>query len=343
MNSKISLTGKYWVAALAAASLVFSSCQKKDPILGALPSPSFTSVALTPASGAASNIQLINTTPDHGIAFWTIPGLGSFKGDTVNVAFVFAGTYPVQLVVAGHGGIDSVTQSVTVDKDNPYAADSTTILGVLTGAGFGGQQQRTWTAERVVNSVIVWDNYADCLGQIAGGGGAWWAFGAGEIDPKTGRNGYLDDQYTFTFGKTGQLIYDDNNTVYLDGGSSSWTGALPAPWNSYSGTTSSTDLYNLVPALKPWGSGSFTYTTAASGGAMGLGTITVKGTGAHVGLPDKTNGGDETTPTASSVTYDVLKINTGLTDINTGAIYDEVILGVAEPNLVWTFMFRSDR
>lgn len=345
---------------VAIMSLFLSSCQKKSPTLGALPVPNFKSVALTPTSDStAANMELINTTPTAGIAYWNIPGVGTFKGDTVKATFVFAGTYPVQLVVAGEGGIDSVTQTVNVANNNTFAVGPTTLLGVLTGAGLG-KTQRTWIAERVVNSVIVWDNYTDCLGQIHGGGGAWWAFGAAEIASGTGRDGYLDDQYTFTFAKVGQFIYNDNNTVYLDDGGSGWTKALPAPWNGYLGTYASTTdstittssqstptstaVYGVVPALKPWGSGTFGYSIAAApAGAMKLGTITVNGLGAHIGLPDKANSGDELTPTATSVTYDVLQINTGLKDVTTSATYDEIILGVQDAGIVWTYMLRSNR
>ena len=425
--------------AVSIYSLLLSSCAKKVPTLNAsVPTPSFTYTMLTPTSDStAQNLELINTSKDAMAAYWTIPGVGNFKGDTIKLIIQHAGTYTVKLAAGGPGGLsDTTSQDITIDKDNPYTVkaafnyqiltptsfensqnlelistsqyelsaswsvsdsdgnsmgtyegetvkvtipsagkywvkltaagyggltdtstqmvtitqdnpygnDPNSIFGILNGLGLG-LTQRTWIPERVVNSVIVWDNYADCLNQINGGGGAWWAFGAGEIATNgTGRDGYLDDQYTITVGKPGQLIYNDNKTVYLDKGGSGWTGALSSGWNDSLGTYSSTDLYNLFPALKPWASGTFTYSiTTAPTGAMHLGTITVNGVGAHIGLQDKTNSGDETTPTASSVTYDVLRISPGLTDASTGATYDEIILGVQESGLVWTFMFRSNR
>lgn len=418
---------------------ILSSCTKSEPSLNAtVPTASFTYNLLTPTSDTtAQNLELINTSQNGMVAYWSVPGIGTFKGDTIKLAIQHAGTYTVKLAAGGPGGLsdttsqditidkdnpytvkagfkyqiltptsfanaqnlelistsryeqsaswsvtdkdgnsmgiydgdtakvtlasagtysvrltatgyggltDTLTQMVTITQDNPYGNDPNGIFGILNGLGLG-LTQRTWVAERVINSVIVWDNYTDCLNQIAGGGGAWWAFGAGEIATDgTGRDGYLDDQYTFTAGTTGQLIYDDNKTVYLDQGGSTWTKALPAPWNDSLGTVSSTTLYNTVPALKPWGSGTFSYTiTTAPTGAMHLGTITLKGTGAHFGLPDKANSGDQTVPTATSVTYDVLKINPGLTDAGTGATYDEMIIGLQESGLVWTFMFRSNR
>jgi hypothetical protein len=355
MNKKISITISSLMGVAAMLSLLFSSCSKNNPSLGALPVPSFTSVTLTPTSDAnAQNLELINTTPTPGIAYWNIPGVGNFQGDTVMVTFVFAGSYPVQLAIAAQGGIDSVTQSVNIDQNNPYAVSPTTLLGVLTGAGLG-KTQRTWTPNRVIASCVVWDNYNDILSAMDGAGGSWWQFGAAEIAKGTGRDGYLDDQYTFTFEKVGQLIFNDNNTVYLDQGGSGWTGALPNGWNGYLGTYASTRdstilassqapsnteaVYRLVPALTPWGSGTFTYSFAtAPAGAMGLGTITVNGVGAHFGLQDKTNGSDVNTPTATSVTYDVLRISTNLTDA--GGTYDELIVGISA-GAPWGFRFKS--
>lgn len=348
------------VAAVGLAAGILSSCSKSTPTLNvSVPMASFTYNMLRPTSDTtAENLELINTSTNAMTGYWSVTDdegntIGTYTGDTVKLAIVFAGTYNVKMAAAGPGGLsDTIQQTVTIDKDNTYAAGATTLLGVLTGAALG-KTQRTWMADRVVNSVIVapgpannGEGFTTALNQINGtGGGVWWAFGPGEIDPKTGRNGYFDDQYTFTFGKTGQLIYDDNKTVYLDQGGSGWTKALPSPWNSYLGTTSSTDLYNLVPALKPWGSGTFSYALASAPvGAMKLGQITVKGVGAHFGLPDKTNAGELVTPTVSSITYDVLQLQTGLKDSD-GTIYDEITVGLTYDSAgdVWTFMFRSNR
>jgi len=344
MNKKITITAGYLALVVSIMGLL-SSCMGKEPSLGALPVPSFTSVTLTPTNNAPANLQLINTTPPPSIAFWYIPDLGlRLQGDTANVTFVYAGDYPVQLIVTGQGGLDSCTQVVNVPESNPYAINSNSIFGLLSGAGIG-LSQRVWIPERVINSVVVWDSYADCLDQIDNQSGAWWAFGPGEIATDgTGRDGYLDDKYTFTLDKVGKFIFDDNNTVFLDGGGSGWTAALPDPWNSYTGTTSSTDLFNLVPALKPWASGSFTYAiTNVPTGAMFRGTVTVNGLGAHIGLPDKSNGSADIVPTATSIKYDILRINQNLTDAKTGATYDEIILGVNDSVHYWSFMLRSDQ
>jgi len=352
MRNKIKTTGQLsW--ALIAGCLLFSACSKDNTgsLEAVVPTPSFTSAALTPSEADPNNLELISTSTHAMTASWVVlddegQSVGSFEGDTVRLAVSFAGSYKVKMAASGPGGLsDTIEQAVTVDKDNIYAAGPNTLLGVLTGAALG-KTSRTWKADRVVNTVIVWDTYAHCLEQINGGGGAWWAFGPGEIATDgSGRDGYFDDSYTFNFAKAGKMTYDDNNTVYLDNGGSAWTGALPAPWNTTQATVSSTTLYNAVPALKPWGSGVFGYSIAAApAGDMKQGTITITGKGGHFGLQDKVNGAEEVTPTVSSVKYDVLEMKTDQVDA-AGKHYDLLVIGVhydAGGN-VFTFMLRSDR
>jgi len=328
-------------------SLLISSCTQSEPTLNApVPTASFIYNVLTPTGYASpQNLELINTSTNAMGAYWFIPGIGNFTGDTVKATAMFAGTYEVKMLAGGPGGLsDTVRQTVTIPDDNPYAVDPNGIMAILTGASIGNTQ-RTWVASRVINSVIVWDTYDHCLGQIDGGSGAWWAYGQAEITPGTGRDGYFDDSYTFALGQNSQFIYNDNNTVYLDNGGSPWTKALPPPWNTTLNTVSSSDVYNAAPALKPWGSGNFTYTIApAPAGDKQLGTITVNGAGAHFGVQDKANGMEQVTPTATSVKYDILRISTGLKDSSTGATYDQIIVGLHYDagGDVWTFMFRSN-
>ena len=345
MNKIITITTGCLVLVVSTMGLL-SSCMEKEPSLVPLPVPSFTSVAIAPTSDSPSNMEFINTTPKT-IAYWFINRV-RYQGDTIKATFKYAGDFPVQLIVAGQGGMDSCTQVVNVPDNNPYAINPTSIQGILTGARLG-LNQRTWTAERVVNSVIRWNTYNACIYQITGDRtGAPFAFGPADIATDgTGRDGYFDDKYTFTLGLgAAPFIYDDNNTVYLDGGGSLWTAALPGAWSSFSGTTSSTDLYNLIQTLKPWGSGNFTYTILdppAGPDGINLGQIIVNGIGAHIGLQDKSSdNGVLTTPSATSVTYDILRMLTDITDESTGETYDEIILGVTPQTLqAWAFILKS--
>lgn len=352
MRNIIKYTGQLGCAFIAGC-LLFSACSKEDSgsLEVTVPTASFTSGSLTPSEANPSNVELINTSSQAMTAYWSVlddagNSVGTFTGDTVRLALTFAGTYTVKMAAGGPGGLsDTIQQAVTVDKDNVFAVGPTTLLGILTGAALG-KTSRTWKADRVVSTVIVWDTYDNCLGQINGGAGAWWAFGPGEIATDgSGRDGYFDDTYTFNFAKVGKMVYDDHNTVYLDNGGSGWTKALPTPWNTTQATVSSTTLYDAVPALKPWGSGTFGYTIAAApAGELKQGTITITGKGGHFGLQDKINNAEEVTPTANAVTYDVLEMKTDQVDAS-GKHYDMLAIGVhydADGN-VFTFMMRSDR
>lgn len=351
MNNKIKITRL--LSGVLIASGLLLGCSKEDTpsLSAAIPSASFKIAELTPSEENPSNVQLINTSTGSMTAYWKVIDdegntAGEYTGDTVAVALIFAGNYTVKMAAAGPGGLsDTITGQVELNTNNTYAVGATTLLGILTGAA-NGQTQRTWSPARELNSVIVWDNYANCLMQINGGAGAWWGFGPGEIATDgTGRDGYFDDAFTFTFEKVGKLIYDDKNTVFLDNGGSGWTGALPAPWNTHQGTIASADLFSAKPDLKPWGSGNFGYSIAAApAGEMNLGTITVTGLGAHLGLPDKINGGESVIPTATTIHYDVLQIDTDLVD-ESGTHYDRIVIGVHYDAAgdVFTFMLRSDR
>ncbi len=327
------------------------SCTANEPTLGKIPTPSFSFKETTPISDSLpQNILLVNTTSPKGIAYWNIKGVGTFKGDTVKATTVFKGTYEVDLVVAAQGGVtDTLKQNIVINNDNPLAISPKSLLNVLTNAI--GTKSKVWYAPRILYTCVVGPDIATNLAAIAAGGGAWWGFGPGEIDPTTGRNGYLDDAYTFYFGKDFKYVYDDKGTTFLDGGGSGWTKALTGstvsasagsspigtPYKNAVGNYPTSEVYGANPALVKWGPGTFTYSIAPPpAGAMGLGQITVNGVGAHLAMQDKTPGGDLLTPTASSITYDILKMDLNVT--SGGKTYDQLIIGFG----IWAFVLRSD-
>ncbi|ANI89231.1 hypothetical protein A9P82_07960 [Arachidicoccus ginsenosidimutans] len=332
-----------------------NSCSKSEPTLNtSAPAASFTYNMLTPTSdSAAQNLELINTSTNSMTGYWNVTdnegkSIGTYTGDTVKLAIVFAGTYNVKMAAAGPGGLsDTVQQTVTIDKDNPFAVGPTTLLGILTGSGIG-KTQRAWVPTRVTATVTLFDSYADVLSAMdAGGGGAWYYFGQyGELATDgTGRDAYFDDTTTFVFNKAGNLAYNDGNTIYVDGNGSPWTRALNPALGA--GNYNSATFAANYPADKAWTSGNFTYTVApAPAGAMGLGTVTVNGIGAHLGLPDKSNTVEQVTPTLPSVTYDVLRVSLNQTDA--GGTYDEIIFGVDVADVGatgnwWGFKYKSYR
>lgn len=349
-NKSIRIIAIAVVAAMV--SIAFDSCDKSTE--SPLPIASFTNTVLTPTSSEPHNLQLINTTETKcRFATWDISGLGLFMGDTMLITIPSAGSYDVKLTVVTHqGDADATMQTVNILEDNPYAGTRTNILGVISGYGLGdGTTSRTWIAQRIINTVIRGQDYDYCLNMINTGGwdsndwcgapwcGSWWAFRESDIDPVNGRNGYFDDEYTFT--TDGDFAYDDNNTVFLDGCNSdwqNWNNLIPCDIGTYPSTDGSGAIYQKDTRLLPWGSGDFTYSVQLNSGAKGLGTLTVKGVGAHMGLMDKANNGTISFP-EESVSYDVLRIETDIVDSATGKRCDRLILGINDWNGLWAFTF----
>ena len=162
MNKNKIRTVVLGVLAVALVSIVISSCSKKTPFLTtAAPTGSITANVLTPTSyDNPYNLQLISAYQYGMVAYWTIPGVGTYQGDTVNVVIPSAGTYDVQLVVGGPGGVsDTIHQSVTITANNPYAVN---LPNVLTGGKGNTAGQKwyigTWTAMRSLDlSSVDWN------------------------------------------------------------------------------------------------------------------------------------------------------------------------------------------
>src|SRR5882724_3952419 len=79
------------------------------------------------ATGASANtVVLVNKSSITSIPYWKVVSTGQkLSGDSAKVNFVFAGTYSVTLLVAGNGGLDSVTKTVTIAQNDPNACNGT--------------------------------------------------------------------------------------------------------------------------------------------------------------------------------------------------------------------------
>jgi hypothetical protein len=197
------------------------------------------------------------------------------------VNFVFAGSYTITLYVAGHGGIDSVTQPVTIAQSDPNACVGTTF-GFIAGC-----TSRTWKLNPAAGAMGV--------GPSGPGDISWWQNTAGDV---TGRAGDFDDTYTFSFNAAGTYVFNDGGDFYSDG----YMGTIPY-------TTQNDQFY--TDAQKAWSSGTFSYVFIPGTGAKKLGQIELVGLGAHLGLPKVTNAAETTSgPVATSITYDIISMST---------------------------------
>src|ERR1035437_6942355 len=204
-------------------------------------------------------------------------GYSDLKGDSVKLNFIFPGTYSVKMLVAGAGGIDSITKTITTTQPDPNACVQTTPLGFLASC-----TSKVWKMNPAAGSIK--------CGQFAGGG-EWWSIGAADVAL---RSCFYNDTWTFSFNKAHDLAYDDKGDFYSDG----YGGITPS--NSCQAST------QYTAAQKPWGSGSFKYAIIEGAGVKGLGQIKLIGLGAHFGVAKSVNGNEMPTgPTATSVTYDI--------------------------------------
>lgn len=285
---------------------VFYACKPDvaNSGLGALPKPAFTVI---PSTTNPNNLVLVNKSSTPSIPYWkTSTGL-LVQGDSAKVNFVFAGTYTITLYVAGHGGIDSITQPVTIGQSDPTACMGTTY-------GFvAGCTSKTWKLNPVVGFYKV--------GPGAPGDGSWWASGSSDI---TLRSCELNDTYTFSFNAAGTFVYNNGGDFYDDG------------YMGYQQNTCEPNSH-FTAAQLPWSSGTFQYVFIPGAGSMSLGQIKVVGLGAHIGMQKITNDAETAGgPVATSVTYDI----TSMTHDPAG--FDLMELAVHTGGFEWwTFKLRS--
>jgi hypothetical protein len=280
------------------------SCKKQEGgTLGALPKADF---AIVPGTNP-NNITLVNKSNTPSIPYWRINNSSSLlSGDSAKTSFVFAGTYPVTMYVAGQGGIDSITKQVTVAQSDPTACVGTQ-LGFITSC-----TSKKWKLDPTATAYKVGPGPND---------GSWWSSGVGDV---TARSCEFNDEYTFAFTANQTFTYDNKGDFFGDGYLGNNSGACQP-------------TANYTAAQAPWGSGTFKYSFAPNAGINKLGQLTVIGLGAHIGLQKVRNGGEVTTGPASSITYDVLSETH-----DAGGNYDLLTLGVdIGGGGWWTFRLRS--
>jgi hypothetical protein len=284
-------------AVLALAGLVlFFGCNKGTELsLGDVPTPAFTAAVGTDGH----TVTLINNSDIPSIPYWSVPalnlGYGDLQGDSVEVNFIFPGTYSIQMLVVGSGGIDSLTKSVTTTQPDGNACSSANALGFIASC-----TQKTWKLKPAAGTLWV--------SQFAGGAGSWWQSGDGDV---TARPCTFNDTYTFKFNSSGDYIFDDGGDFYAEDYSGDPT------WSCRASSTYPANQAN-------WASGNFKYAIITGAGVKGLGQLKVIGTGAHIGLNKPINNNEVTNSSTTSVTYDIWSMTLNKTDAL--GTYDELVL-----------------
>jgi PKD repeat protein len=274
--------------------------------LGALPKPDFT----VSGGGTSNSVSLLNTTPGPNIAYWSSPGHAMLSGDSATYRYTFQGVYPITLTAIGQGGLDTLTQQVTIDQNDPTAC-TTTVQGFIAGC-----TQKVWKLNPADNAMGVGP---------APGNVSYFATTAADATSST-RGCDFNDTYTFSFNAAGTFVFDNMGDYYTEG---------------YLGNDNNDCDVNsdLTPTEKPWGSGTFTYLVIDNAGALGLGQLEVIGLGAHIGFARATDGADDQTAPVNSITYDIVSMT------HDPAGYDLLTIAVNEGSagspLWWTWTLRS--
>lgn len=297
-----------WVSLGALALIiitVFYACKPDmgNSGLGAPPKPAF---IIIPNASNPNNLVLVNKSSTASIPYWKTSTGVTVQGDSAKVNFVFAGTYSITLYAEGHGGLDSVTQSVTIAQSDPNACKGTTF-------GFvAGCTSKTWKLDPVAAAYGVGP---------AAGDGSYWSSG---LDVVAARACEFNDTYTFSFNAAGTFVYDNGGDFFDDGYMGLKLGACEP--NA-----------NFPAAQQLWGSGTFKYIFTEGAGVKGMGQIKLIGLGAHIGLQKVTNAGEVTSgPIATSITYDIISMS------HDQAGKDHLVLAAPCGGNWWTFKLISN-
>lgn len=301
------ISSSFWLAlaiiAIIGCSVIACRQENLHETLGALPKAGFAIVQ----GPDANTVIAVNKTNVPSIAYWSSSNGLTATGDSASFHFIFSGTYKITLMADAHGGIDSVTQSVTINQNDPKACEGT-VQGFIAGCS-----QRTWMLNPAPYAEMVGPNPGD---------GSWWGNSASDV---TGdRTCDFDDQWTFHFDANGDMNYNNEGDFFTE---------------NYLGKADySCDVNaDLTPVQKPWASGNFNYVIIPNAGTdPQYGQLKVVGLGAHIGFPRVTNGADNTTAPVNSITYDIIGMK------HDPAGYDLLTLTITEGGGVWwTFTLRS--
>ncbi len=273
--------------------------------LGPLPKADFS----VEQGADANDVILVNKTNMPSIPYWTSSNGLDAEGDSAVFHFVFKGTYTVTLAAVAHGGIDSVSKTVTIDQNDPGACQGT-MQGFIASC-----TQKTWKLNPEAGAEGVGPNPGDV---------SWWSNTAGDV---TGdRKCDWNDEWTFHFDANGNMSYDNKGDFFSE------------DYLGKADNSCGVDA-DLTTTQKPWSSGDFHYQIIKDAGTKPeYGQLKVIGTGAHIGFPRVTNGADNKTAPVQSITYDIIgMVHKDGYDLLTLSINE----GTDAAATWWTYTLRS--
>ncbi|MDX1477532.1 MAG: PKD domain-containing protein [Saprospiraceae bacterium] len=216
--------------------------------------------------------------------------------------YASSGTYTVELTATNSAGSATKSETITVMDPN----EALTMLA--------GSTSKTWYLQREGIALGVGPGPND---------NQWWSFGG--VTPLGDRPCILDDQYTFH--RDGTFEFNSNGTIFIDdkdccGGWKEGEGCHdetePDVWITHTGED--------VSAFANGGDYTYDFDNANS-------TLTLNGLGAYIGLPNKTEEGDNFIP-VSTKTYTIF-------NFAEGDVADSLQMGLVGAGQTWNFYLVS--
>ena len=177
----------YWLVFIAAFTLLFYACNKKDL---QLPEPPVESDAAFTYSPSAANDNIIEFTASTSgvIAKWDFGNGALGSGTNISATFPNAGTYQVTLSIFAPGGSVSSSQEIVI-KETDLSLLNSPLLVKLTG-GSTGDGFKTWVLDSANSTHFgVGPDPVGSQGNFP----EWWAASPGD---KNGC-GLYNDRYVF--------------------------------------------------------------------------------------------------------------------------------------------------
>jgi PKD repeat protein len=269
---------KWLLAAFALVGIVFiSACNGDDP------EPADNPIASFQYEISADNFLEVAFTnfSQNAVSYsWDFGDGNTSTEESPTHTYAAAGTYTIALTATGAEGTTPATKSETITLSDPNS-----LLTLLAGA-----DSKKWYLHREGVALGIGPGIGD---------NAWWSFGG--VTPLGDRPCILDDYYEFHRDGTFTLFTD--GTVFVDSkGNGGWLDAEACV--DQSETDKLVDENGVNVSVYATG-GNYSY--EFDGAAMQL---TLNGEGTYIGLPNKTNTGDNYIPEPAKV-YEVFNLVEG--------------------------------
>lgn len=276
------------------AAFFFTACEpQQDDKIDIGLPPENVTFSIEPA--AEPNTYILKNTTEGAFLFTWQYGTKTSSGETAEAYFPQKGDYEITLTVFAKGGSASATQTLNVPQDLPTNCSTNAVLKFLSDC-----DQKTWKLKPAAG--CLWVGPAD-------GSQTWWSLPQSDI---AARSCAFNDEWTFS--KEGAMNFDTKGDIWAE---------------DYMGFNfECIDEAQLAANQAAWGSGNHAFTIEQGTPAK----LTVTGLGAYIGLPKVANGAEVNEPQAS-VTYDIIRMDTGSSD--------EMELEVNYGGGLWRFILVS--